>query len=418
MLSCSFFKYISCFFKNTQADVGIFGLDSERIETKGGYYSPYGDALRDVERDSGLEFLCFDLTLRRFISSYYPCIDLSFGYHFARLSAKIYVYLHRKTFFHIDLKACRLWCKERKLPSDVLNDHFLRNSYYLIFFLKKYFNKVISKYKLKICFVSTWYSNHGLALSWAAKEQSIPCYDLQHGIAGASSSRIYSSWSSIPPEGYKLIPDGFWCWTKEDAFAVDQWGSHQTPPIRTVVGGCVWQRLWLENKQPEEIFSVSKFVNRLINAPGKNILFTIQGNNPPETLFDMLENSPPDWNWWIRCHPMMIAQLDDYERAFSHFDANINVREATLTFLPLLLSKADVHLTGWSAVTYDALYFGLKTILMHPSAKEFFQPLLLSKQAFYIENWKEIFSFIESEQMNLRFDRLINKYDSVNKLIK
>ena len=418
LLSWSFLKYLTCFFKHTQADVGILGLDEERVKTSNGYYSPFGDALRDLERDSGLEFLCFDLKIKRSVSSFYPCIDLSFAYHFSRFSGKLYSYLYRKKKFYIDLNACRLWCKERKLPYNVLNDFFIRNSYYLIFFLKKHLQKVISKYKLKICFVSTWYSNYGMALSWAAKEQSIPCYDLQHGISGASSSRVYSSWSRIPAEGYKLIPSGFWCWTKEDALAVDQWGSNQTPPIRTVVGGCVWQRLWLENKQPQEIFSASNPVERLINVSRKNILFTTQGNNPPEILFDMLENSPSDWNWWIRCHPMMIEKLDNYERVFSRFGAKINVREATLTFLPFLLSKVDIHITGWSAVTYDALSFGIKTILTHPSAKQFFEPLLSSKQAFYIENWKEIFSLIESKQMNLRFDRSINKYDSVNKLIK
>ena len=256
-----------------------------------------------------------------------------------------------------------------------------------------------------------------MALSWAAKEQSIPCYDLQHGIAGASSSRAYSLWSKVPKNGYELIPNGFWCWNKEDARAVDQWGSTQIPPIRTIVGGCVWQRLWLEKKQPREIFSVSGFVEKLIKDSKTNILFTMQGNNPPEILFNLIEHSPSEWTWWIRCHPMMIEKLDHFENAFSRFDTNVNVREASLTFLPYLLSKADIHVTGWSAVTYDALSFGLKTILTHPSANQFFEPLITSKQAFYFENWQEILSFIKTNEDKLLLSRSLSQYNSVKNLI-
>ena len=64
LISWSFLKYLSCFFKNTQADVGIWGLGSARLVTSFGYYSPYGDALRDLEKGSGLNFLCFDLTIK------------------------------------------------------------------------------------------------------------------------------------------------------------------------------------------------------------------------------------------------------------------------------------------------------------------------------------------------------------------
>ena len=398
-------------------DVGFLGLNDERIKTNGGYYSPYGDALRDLERDSGLSFLCFDISIKKTFSTYYPCIDISFGYYFARFIGKLYSFLHRKKNLPIDLKASQQWCIEKNLPNHILNNYYFKDSYYLILFLKKYFQKVISKHKLKICFVSTWYSNYGMALSWAAKEQAIPCYDLQHGIAGASSSRVYSSWAKIPKEGYALIPSGFWCWTTEDAIAVDQWGSNQIPPVRTVVGGCVWQRLWLEQKQPREIFKVSSTVKKLTANSETNILFTMQGENPPEILFDLLENSPSEWNWWIRCHPMMIEKLDVYEKVFSRFDTNLNVREASLTFLPNLLSMVDVHVTGWSAVTYDAFSFGLKTILVHPSANHFFELFISSKQAFYLEGWEEIISFIESNKINLRFDRSIKKYDSINCLI-
>ena len=144
----------------------------------------------------------------------------------------------------------------------------------------------------------------------------------------------------------------------------------------------------------------------------------MQGNNPPEILFNLIEHSPSEWTWWIRCHPMMIEKLDHFENAFSRFDKNVNVREAS-NFSTYLLSKADIHVTGWSAVTYDALSFGLKTILTHPSANQFFEPLITSKQAFYFENWREILSFIKTNEDKLLLSRSLSQYNSVksNKLV-
>ena len=411
-------KALHSFFNRTKADVGVWGLDVERVKANGSYYTPYGDALRDLERDSGLKFLCFDLTIKKFITSHYPCIDVSFGYNFARIVSRFLFLLKRKKKYQIDLDRCRAWCKERNLPSSGLNEKYLFTQFYTIRSLKNQYKRLVRRHSLKVCFVVCWYGQYGMALSSAAKELSVPCFDLQHGIAGASSSRVYSNWGRVPSGGYDLIPGGFWCWTDEDALAIEKWGSSQTPPIRTVVGGCVWQRLWLEEKQPREIFRIAASTDRLLDRAGTKILFTMQGNEPPQVLFDLLENSPSEWNWWIRCHPTKIGNLDELEEKLSAFSRRVNLKEVSLTHLPLLLGKADVHITGWSAVTYDALCFGLKTILVHPSAKQFFEPLILTAQVFYLEKCEEILSFIQSSQKDLRFDCSSSKYESVKDLLR
>ena len=101
-------------------------------------------------------FLCFDLTNKNFVTSSYPSIDISFGYHFARFVGKIYGFINKKSDLKIDFNECKTWCKSRRLPCDILNQHFLFNSYFLMYFQKQYFKKFIIKHKLKICFVECW----------------------------------------------------------------------------------------------------------------------------------------------------------------------------------------------------------------------------------------------------------------------
>ena len=67
--------------------VGVWGLDVERVLIQDKYYSPYGDALRDLEFEN--ELLCLDLTIRNNRSNHYPCADITLGYLVNRYVAKI-----------------------------------------------------------------------------------------------------------------------------------------------------------------------------------------------------------------------------------------------------------------------------------------------------------------------------------------
>ena len=95
--------------------VGVWGLDVERVLIQGKYYSPYGDALRDLEFEN--ELLCIDLTIKNTLSNHYPCADMTLGYFINRYLAKIYSIIKIRGGVEAPLKVAEQWCHERGLPS-------------------------------------------------------------------------------------------------------------------------------------------------------------------------------------------------------------------------------------------------------------------------------------------------------------
>ena len=183
------------------------------------------------------------------------------------------------------------------------------------------------------------------------------------------------------------------------------------------MGGSVWQRLWQENKLPVGIFGINRNENQLFKSPGLKIIFTMQIGGISRKLEELLEMSPPDWNWWIRCHPMRNNKMNEYENDLKRFKVRTNVIEPTNAYLPELLKNADAHITGWSAVTYDALYYGLKSIFVHPSAKRFFNHLLKSQMGYYIENNEDIIDKIKFAKTELKFTQKTKLYESIEGIL-
>jgi len=399
--------------KNYEA--GVWGLDVERLLIDGKYYSPYGDGLRDLEFKN--ELLCLDLTLKSVKVNHYPCADITLGYLSSRYIAKLYSMIKIRT-VKAPLSDAVLWCEERGLPSVGLTLSNLAYQYELLRLVKNYFVRIIQTYKMKICFKVCWYDHVGMALSWACKELTIPCYDLQHGIAGATISRAYSSWSSIPPEGYNLIPDGFWCWTDSDAKAIRSWGSKLSTPIKVFVGGNVWNRVWKDNK-----LSITPSLNNKVKSDNIKILFTLQpmwSSAVPDLLADLIKKSPIGWTWLIRCHPMNMENMSLIDCELKKINTNsiIDLVNTTKQLLPSVLMNVDIHITGWSAVVFDAKEFGIKSILCHPSAKILFEDTLKNDDALYIDDADDIVSEIKLNLASYRKPAEAKIYPSFREFLK
>ena len=99
---------------------------------------------------------------------------------------------------------------------------------------------------------------------------------------------------------------GFWCWSKKDASTIFDWGSSYAQPIKTFVG-VLWQRLW------QSKIAVRNFINRnenqLLNTWSKNNFHNADWRHFWK-LEELLEMSLPEWNWWIRCHPMRNSKMN------------------------------------------------------------------------------------------------------------
>ena len=184
-----FYEHFKSIFNfRMHADIGIWGLDVERIKVGKKYYSPYGDALSHIESSSGLKFLCFDTTINFFRKTHLPQDGITLPYKIAPKIAEFLSFFYRNKTCNIPLSSAVAWCRKRNLPLTGLRKNFILRETLKICFLKNYYKWIIRRRKLKVCFVVCWYSDYGMALACAARELSIPCYDLQHGIAGESEA--------------------------------------------------------------------------------------------------------------------------------------------------------------------------------------------------------------------------------------
>jgi hypothetical protein len=372
-------------------DIGIWGYDFSRVLAGKKYYSPYGDALQDLEFNKFKSVLCVDCTIQKKRINHYYNIDISLYYFLNRYFSKIKSIIFTG-YFNIPLEESIEWCRMKNIPTTGLTKKNIFYQYLLINSLKNEFINIIDKFEMRQCMKVCWYDLQGMALSWAAKESGIPCYDLQHGIAGGTNSRVYSRWRNVPKDGYEIMPDSFWCWTNDDAIAINEWGSKLNNPIQTFVGGNIWQRLWVEKKQPIDIFTANLSIKEYSSV---RILYTLQSPLISNLLKDLIIQSPKNWRWFVRCHPMWLDDMHTIIDEIENLGSNVDVVATTKILLPELLQMIDVHITGWSAVVYDAKYFGIRSIVCHPSAYELFENLIKNKDIVYIDNVDEIIDQIK-----------------------
>ena len=398
--------------KSKKADIGVWELDSHKVQENNVLFSKFSDSLRALYNEEKYKILSFNLSNFDQTTIRSNCIDQSFYHYCAKIYALLSLVFKSKNLFYDDFDKCKLWCKKKGLLCKSLNLKRIYQQYYIIKYLKIKYSKLINKYNLKICFVVCWYSNIGMALSWACKVLSKPCVDLQHGIAGACKSRIYSSWQRMPECGYEIMPSSYWCWSHEDAEAINIWGKEVVPPIKTLPAGNIWQHLWKSNKQPNEIFKLSPCNNRFLNHEGLKILYTMQSFEPPQILIELLKRSPKKWNWWVRCHPRA-QNINDLEIKLLNLHSGVNVQDATRIQLPVLLENADVHVTGWSAVICDALDWGLKSIVTHNSALLYFEDYINKEKLFYSVDSDEIINEIKRNVDKYKCTGIRDNYKSI-----
>jgi hypothetical protein len=392
-------KKLKNIYSRHNADIGIWSADIYRVYDGKHNYSRFSDAFYDLESGSGLNVLSVNITMKMVSEGYYPGVDITFEYLLARYYALVKSLFSFWWNVDVDLSGPLKWCSSYGLPSVGL---YKRNIYYhfcLLTALKKQSLKIINKYQLKACLKVCWYSPEGMALAWAAKEAKIPCYDLQHGIAGASNHMAYCGWECLPKGGYEIIPENFWCWTNEDARVINAWGKLQNPIVNTYVGGNIWQRLWYEDKLPKNFFMSTIKNSEFLRDHRIKILFTMQTGNVPSILFELIEKSPVSWNWWIRCHPNQLENMLSITESLKQFN-NVDISNSSIAPLPLLLKHADVHITGWSAVVYDARDFGLLNIVYHPSAHRYFKKDIKMGDLIYSDDVCEIINIINNCKLN------------------
>lgn len=251
-----------------------------------------------------------------------------------------------------------------------------------------------------MAFSVCYYSANAMALNLACRELNIPSVDIQHGVQ-FDAHIAYGHWTKVPQTGYAALPRYFWCWSQDEADVINEWNEQLTKHHQAVITGNLWLEQW-RTEAYEWLKPAPGTVERLENKrAGKfNILITLQPifSSPKDLaiLLECIKNSKPDWQWWIRLHPLMLDKKEQIKTLFSeHSTARIEVEDASSTELFTLLSKMDAHITHSSATVLEALEFGIPSIVFSPMGKALYERKINNRQMFFSNQFEDILNHLE-----------------------
>lgn len=231
----------------------------------------------------------------------------------------------------------------------------------------------------RLLFLDCWFTSHSMAASLAASRRGIPSVDFQHGVHGEGNVG-YNRWVKAPDGGYAIMPRYYWVWGEDEADAL---GQDNHPGVvaaeRVLAGGNLWINRWRRGGDAR-MREAGANAGKLREGFSRTVLVTLQ--TPvvayPGWLLDAIRASPRDWRWLIRIHRRDAAEQGRIEREFLQ-TGHPGVEAAQASALPLyaLLQQADVHVTGYSTCALEALAFGLRSMLTHPSADSVYRGYIM-----------------------------------------
>jgi hypothetical protein len=219
----------------------------------------------------------------------------------------------------------------------------------------------------------TYYNPAMMGLILACKKRNIPIADMQHGPQGALHAS-YADWTSVPTEGYELLPDEFYCWNDRDAGEINNSiFDRGILAHRAVNFGNPWTAFW---KNPARPSSFASWPERLI-------LYTLQpveGMLEPY-LINAIRQTQHEYAWWFRLHPRQIAKdkailVETLQNA--RLEKVVNIDDASALPLPDILRHTTVHITKYSGCFLEAMEFEVPSVIIDERGVSIFSEHLQS----------------------------------------
>ncbi|MBT5716131.1 MAG: hypothetical protein HOI70_04385 [Opitutae bacterium] len=249
-----------------------------------------------------------------------------------------------------------------------------------------YFKVLLETCNAKLSLSSVIPHIRTFALTLGSRLAGVPSVDVQHG-HGGETHPIYNNWTSIPLNGYQLLPKYYWCWGEGAKSRILDW-TKSNRFHQAFIGGNPWISSLIEPLEEKERSPATR---------GGSILISLQNYDIPQFLLHAIKHFK-DYNWRFLCHPLHNHLFEKYHlyltdnlKGFNNWEILKSTKNEFYSFI----KEASLHITGWSSTAHEALSFGVQTILIHKNSL-FELGLDINRGIFrYADNFSDLKKIIE-----------------------
>ncbi len=255
--------------------------------------------------------------------------------------------------------------------------------------LSSFFQHLLKKNKTKYAFLVCYYWDWAMALIHACYQKGVKTIEIQHG--SQENWFPYAQWFRTPLQGYNMLPDYFWCWTAGETKQINHWAKSIGRHI-AFEGGHPWLYFFNTQKLIQNTYKNMSYKLEHSKKKGKKIiLYTAQplGNSfLDDKLINLIKETAENFIWWLRVHPRLLDRIDIFQQEAKKAEIShlVEITDASLLPLPLLLQYTDLHVTQESSSVIEAYLSGVPSIILSREGKVFYEFVQEHNYAFYYDN--------------------------------
>ncbi|GAB4190934.1 MAG: hypothetical protein OHK0057_14570 [Thermoflexibacter sp.] len=255
--------------------------------------------------------------------------------------------------------------------------------------LSLFFQHLLRKNNTKYVFLICYYWDWAMALVHACYQKGVKTIEIQHG--SQENWFPYAQWTNLPLRGYNMLPDYFWCWTEGETKQINNWVK---PLSRHVAfeGGHPWLSFFNTQNFIQNAFKEQNERLAKVKKAGKRIiLYTVQPLSDrflSDNLINIIKETAENFVWWLRVHPRLLDKMDTFQQEVREVDISslVEITDASILPLPLLLQHTDLHITQESSSVIEAYLCNVPSIILSEDGSVFYEFVQEQKYTFYYSN--------------------------------
>ncbi|WP_040496888.1 hypothetical protein [Fulvivirga imtechensis] len=250
---------------------------------------------------------------------------------------------------------------------------------------KEFLKRLFQKSDIESCYVLCYYSSLYYPLLAACNELGINTIDLQHGGMGRGHFS-YDRWTSVPEDGYKLLPRYFWTWDDSSSALINNWAGSSGFHRAITMGNP-----WLEDSLC------------LMEGEARDkdyVLYNMADLEVDDYLVKTILHYGTSKKWIFRLHPRQITKKNKVERQLRELqiDQYVVVEDSTEVPLSISLRNCSALISPSSGTIIEAVQLGIKPVLLPAPGLSYYDDYVKEEKVFLLheKSSRELIRLIDS----------------------